>query len=105
MNIFYSIYFAGSHPNTRPWDFRLELYNEWAIQIMCLHLMCFTDMVQLDTEPLINYKLGESFKIFIMFTIVLNLFVVSVGMIQPVKHYLRKQKFRKMVPKLIKLRI
>ena len=67
--------------------------------------MCFTDMVQLDTEPLINYKLGESFKIFIMFTIVLNLFVVSVGMIQPVKHYLRKQKFRKMVPKLIKLRI
>lgn len=58
MNIFYSIYFAGSHPNARVWDFRLELFNEWALQVLCFHLMCFTDMVKLDTEPLINYKLG-----------------------------------------------
>jgi hypothetical protein len=45
MNMFYSIFFAGIHPNSRQWDFRLELYNEWAIQIMCFHLICFTDMV------------------------------------------------------------
>ena len=90
MNIFYSIYFAGVHPNKRMWDFRLEFFNEWSIQIMCFLMMCFTDMVQLDTEPLINYKLGEVFKIFAMIVILVNLIVVVWGMIPTLKAHLRK---------------
>ena len=105
MNIFYSIYFAGVHPNGRIWDFRLEFFNEWAIQVMCLHLMCFTDMVKLDTEPLINYKLGQSFKFFTMIVIIINLGAITYGMIPPVKAFLRRQKFRKALPALIAQRM
>lgn len=105
LNIFYSLYFAGSHPNSRKWDFRLEIFNEWGIQILCFHLMCFTDMVQLDTEPFINYKLGQSFKYLATFMIFVNLFAITVGMIRPVKHYLRKERFRKLVPTLIEQRM
>ena len=64
-------------------------------------MMCFTDMVQLDTEPLINYKLGEVFKIFAMIVILVNLIVVVWGMIPTLKAHLRKQKFRKELPILI----
>ena len=105
LNVLYSIYFAGSHPNSRIWDFRLELFNEWAIQILCFHLMCFTDMVNMDTEPFINYKLGQSFKFLATFMIFVNLFGITVGMIRPVKHYMRKEKFRKLVPALIEQRM
>ena len=72
---------------------------------MCFHLMCFTDMIKLDTEPLINYKLGESFKYFAIFTIVVNLVLITSGMVYPVKHFIRKERFRLMVPKLIEARI
>ena len=57
---------------------------------MCLHLMCFTDMVKLDTEPLINYKLGESFKVFAMFTFIVNLVAVIFGMVPKVKTFLKR---------------
>lgn len=105
MNIFYSIFFAGVHPNARIWDFRLEIFNEWSIQIMCFHLICFTDMVKLDTEPLINYKIGESFKLFAMFVIIINLLTISTSMIHPIKSYLRKRSFRNELPKLISERM
>ena len=103
--MFYTMYFASLHPNKKIWDFRLELFNEWAIQIMCFHLMCFTDMVQLDTEPLINYKLGESFKIFTLFVILANLSAVAIGLIHPVRTYLRRRHFKKMLPVLIAQRM
>jgi len=67
--------------------------------------MCFTDMVNLDTEPFINYKLGQSFKFLATFMIFVNLFGIAVGMIRPVKHYMRKEKFRKLVPALIEQRM
>jgi len=103
--MFYSIYFAYFHPNARIMDFRLELFNEWAIQIMCFHLMCFSDMVQLTTEPLINYKLGESFKIFVSFVIVFNLVVFGHSLVGPVRTYLKRRKFRKALPNLIEQRM
>ena len=105
LNGFYIIYFAGCHPNKRIYDFRLELFNEWAIQIMCFLMMCFTDMVQLDTEPLINYKLGEVFKIFAMTVIVINLLVILAGMAPTIKAFLRRRKFRKDLPTLIARRM
>ena len=52
--------------------------------------MCFTDMVKLDTEPLINYKLGESFKVFAMFTFIVNLVAVIFGMVPKVKTFLKR---------------
>ena len=105
LNMFYSIYFAYFHPNARVMDFRLELFNEWAIQIMCFHLMCFSDMVQLTTEPLINYKLGESFKIFASIVVVVNLVVFGHSLVGPVRAYLKRRKFRKALPSLIEQRM
>lgn len=37
--------------------------------------------------------------------IIINLFIITAGMIRPVKHYIRKEKFRKLVPELIEQRI
>ena len=101
LNMFYIVWFASLHPNKIRYDFRLELFNEWAIQIMCFHLMCFTDMVQLDTEPLINYKLGESFKVFTLLVILINLVCIGVGLAHPVRLHLKKRNFKKMLPALI----
>lgn len=81
------------------------MFNEWAIQIMCFMMMCFTDMVKLDTEPLINYKLGEAFKIFVMIVIVINLLTILIGIAPTIKAFLRRQKFRKNLPSLIKERM
>ena len=105
LNMFYIWYFASLHPNKMRWDFRLELFNEWAIQIMCFHMMCFTDMVQLNTEPLINYKLGESFKFFTLFAILVNLMGIGFGLIYPVRLYLRRRHFKKELPALIDQRM
>lgn len=67
--------------------------------------MCFTDMVKIDTEPLINYKLGEAFKIFAMAVIIINLLVILFGLAPTFKAYLRRRKFRKDLPTLIARRM
>ena len=67
--------------------------------------MCFTDMVQLDTEPLINYKLGEVFKIFVMSVIVINMLWILLGSAPTIKAFLRRRRFRKDLPTLIAKRM
>lgn len=61
MGFFNTIYLGLVRPNRERKFQNLELFNEWCIQIFCLHMFCFTDFVSKDTEPNINYYIGESF--------------------------------------------
>lgn len=54
---------------------------------------------------MINYKLGEAFKLFVMIVIIINLAFVIFGLAPTLKAFLRRQKFKKTLPQLIAQRM
>ena len=62
-------------------------------------------MVQVTTEPKINYLIGESFKFFATVVILVNFAVFGYSLAQPVKIYLKRRQFRVLLPQLIEQRM
>ena len=43
LNYSMTIYYASNHPLTSRFDNRLEILNEYLVNLCCMHLLFFTD--------------------------------------------------------------
>ena len=83
-NYLYVIFVGSVKPQTGKSAWRQELFNEWVVQILCFHLICFTNFIPLE-EAMLKYQIGESFKYFTFLLMVVNFIIMGVSLIPPVK--------------------
>ena len=57
LNYITSLYYAKCQPLTNRFDNRLEIVNEFLINLCCMHLACFTDVVPIETQQKYGWSL------------------------------------------------
>ena len=90
-NNLYMIYLGNVRPLKYRNDFRTEVFNEWIIQILCLHLVCFSGFVP---DNNVNYQLGESFKYFAIFMILVDVSQMVKFMFRSLKLWNMKRTYK-----------
>jgi hypothetical protein len=73
LNLFLGIYYGNFYPRSVRHINLIELFNEFQIQVFCLHLVCFTDMVS-NNE--LKYSMGYSAIAFVSLICLFNLGIV-----------------------------
>lgn len=81
---------------------KLEFFNEWNIQVLCLHMMCFTDFVSTVYDQKINYKLGDSFKYFVYLMIIVNMIRMVKAVFNAIRLRWSRRQYRKHLKESLK---
>ena len=93
MNYWYIIYLGQVLPFKAKAQNRLEIFNEWIIQILCFHLFCFTDFIDLTHDDMIQYKIGHSFIIITLMMIAINVSNMVYNFYRPISLWNMKRKW------------
>ena len=102
LNILYTIYLGNYRPKKYRDDMKLEFFNEWNIQVLCLHMMCFTDFVSTVYDQKINYKLGDSFKYFVYLMIIVNMIRMVKAVFNAIRLRWSRRQYRKHLKESLK---
>lgn len=98
MNFLYTIYIGNTHPNKTKKVQMMEMFNEWVIQILCFHLMLFTDFINVSNESY-AYELAFSFQYMCYTLIGVNVLALLTDFYRPIQIAYLKFKGKREVKK------